>query len=593
VISPSIPRHAACEPRHRIPAQRCFQDAKRTEVEVSMTRGTRHVVVFLLVSALLPGSAIAAKGRRAPARCTIGQSHGALVTTVPLRIQGHRLKLDLMTAGTPTGPRTSSLVLSRGRTVLLQSHGSISAAGFTLTIEFGAAVRGIRTIELASADGRTVTGTVDGRALAPFALGSAPGALAFADGGASPRVRIKPVVRQALRKLSTLDLAACAAAGSPALVSPRPLLSDCELCLDACFIAYWSCNTAALIALGACEAVTVGAGTPLCVPTYLLAAAGCHKAMFDCSTACTNGTSCCPVPCAGGHGVAISDTAFCQQTCSDGAVCCGGASDARGQCCDKAADCCGATCLEGLFAGDRCVNPSTGAFCFKEFPGDVCGDTSQPTSAFCCPVGAPVCRDAGKHVCCPAGAGEVCSVDGQAGCCPPNAPRCIKGSACCAPQDVCGAEGACCPPPHVCLGQTCCNPPSTVCGAACCDEFSTCVDAERSLCCASLTSVVCGSNCCDGLTERCVGGQCCPLNSACGSVCCPPGEFCTNPGNGTCSPCAPGKVACQVEGGPSICCEQGQACCAGPPPVCCSDPTQQTCCGSPTVQCHDAGFCIR
>jgi hypothetical protein len=402
------------------------------------------------------------------------------------------------------------------------------------------------------------------------------------------------LVRQVLRRLSKIDLSACSAAHSAA-ASPQPLVvSNCDLCEAGCGLGFMGCGFSALTALAACEIGSAGAATPVCVPAYLAAAAGCEKALSDCSTACTRGSACCPVPCFGGTGVAISDTAVCDQTCSDNAVCCGGPNDPQGECCDHSSNCCGSNCLEGIFAGDRCVNPSTGAFCFKGSPGDVCGDTSHSGFALCCPSGSPVCRDLARHVCCAQGAGDLCEVDGQPGCCPANAPQCVGGSVCCAPQDICGNAGDCCPPPHLCLGQTCCNPPSTVCGSACCDESSTCVDATSSLCCASLTSVVCGSKCCDGTTQRCVSGECCPRNSACGSACCPPGETCTNPNTGTCSPCPQGQVACKpMEGSPGICCAQGENCCAGPPAVCCSDPTQQSCCGSPTVQCHSADFCVR
>jgi len=567
----------------------------------------RRAFVALLAAGLLVRPALAAT-TQAGARCASSVSGDTLVTTVPLEVNGQRFRLELNRSGPPAGPRTFSLTLSRHHQILLRSQGSTTPTGFRLVNRFGAGIRGLRSMSLTSTDGHTVTGTIDGRALEPFTLGGNDTTLAFADGSKAPKIRVKPFLQRALEELRTVDTAACTPNTATSGVREDFLGLDCTLCEAACGIALMVCDASAAISFAACEAGTVGIATLGCVAGFAAAEAGCLKASDDCSNNCETGSSCCPVPCKGGTPNAASSTEFCAATCSGGATCCGGQSNPNGVCCGNASDCCGTsnpTCLEGVFANARCVNPSTGAFCFAD-EGDVCGSTAAPGRASCCPGKSPVCRDAAEGlccargagdtcgnaqerkccpetspvcrdaaagVCCPQGAGDVCGRD----CCPAGAPHC-DGEACCKPSEACGDGGQCCPAPHICRGQTCCNPPSTTCGSACCNVDETCVDASKSLCCGILTGIACGDSCCDSVTEACVNGACCPRASACGSACCATGEYCES--NGTCRPCPGGEVACRendASSGPSTCCEPGQACCGSPlecqaPSVCAPPP---------------------
>jgi len=385
-------------------------------------------------------------------------SGGSLVTTVPVKVHGRRYQLEVATAAVLGEPRTSSFAVSSGRHTVLRGHATGSPDGFTLTVELDSGVRGLRRLELASPDGRTVTGTVDGRALAPFGVG-ANTAPEFADGGTVPRLKVKPLLRRVLRKL-----AACAGGERPATPVPQALISSCDACNAGCAVAFVGCGVATLLSAAA------GVG----IPTLALNVANCEDALFKCARACTRGTACCPVPCAAGHGIAFGDN-VCDATCAEDAVCCGGPDNPNGQCCGGAggggSHCCGSQCLD---AGDRCLDPGTGAFCYGAFPGDVCADTSQGGPAFCCDAGKPVCRDSARHVCCAANAGELCDVDGAPGCCPSDRPYCSRGTA-----------AGCCPEP------VCCDPPSSKCGNTCCNPFTqTCGDASRDLCVESAPDVV-------------------------------------------------------------------------------------------------------
>jgi hypothetical protein len=428
----------------------------RTAVRVLELCGLLLAAGTAQASPLAPARPNAAAKARTPCRGVDSNlSGGSLVTTVPLKAGGRRYQLEVRTTGALGEPRTSSFVVSSGRRTLLREEATGSPGGFTLTVDFGSGVRGARHIELASVDGRTVTGTVDGRALVPFTAGgnTAPD---FADGGKVPKLKMKPLLRRVLRKL-----ALCAGQESPTTPAALALISSCDTCNAGCALAFAGCGFATLLSAAA------GVG----IPTLALNIANCEDALFKCASACARGTACCPVPCAGGHGIALGST-VCEATCSEGAVCCGGSNNPDGQCCGEGGShCCGSSCLN---AGDRCLNPNTGAFCYGAFPGDVCSDTSLSGAAFCCDSSKPVCRDAVQHVCCASNAGELCDIDGGTGCCPSDLPYCSSGTAA-----GCCAEPVCCDPPSSKCGNTCCNPFTEVCG-----------DATRGLCVEAAPDVV-------------------------------------------------------------------------------------------------------
>jgi hypothetical protein len=455
-----------------------------------------------------------------------------------------------------------------------------------------------------STDGKTFQGTVDGRALEPFSASTPPDALRFVDGRPGPKFKIKRAVLSLLRKLAQANPQSCSAGQPTAGASVRPLdlgLSACELCQDECTAIAFVAEASALGALAACVAVSHGVLTIPCAFGFATAYGAAEKGLLDCYGNCQEGSKCCPVPCAGG----TPNQDCVLGTCSENAVCCGGVSNPKGQCCDNATDCCGATsstCLEGIFAGYKCADVQTGAFCYPG-QGDVCADTSMPglyngagvlgSGSACCPADSPVCRDATNHVCCSSGAGDVCGND----CCQASTPHCDTVGKCCVATDTCGPTGECCPAPHVCLGSVCCNPPDNeVCTGiltgvtGCCDRTVANCNHETGACCP-LGQDVCGVHCCDS-SQVCTGVTCCPRNLACGNVCCQQGQFCADPSMGTCSPCPPGLQACQPNGGgPAVCCAVGEACCAGPPPVCCTNPNAQMCCGTPHVECQES--CIQ
>ena len=130
-------------------------------------------------------------------------------------------------------------------------------------------------------------------------------------------------------------------------------------------------------------------------------------------------------------------------------------------------------------------------------------------------------------------------------CCPPEAPKCIEGIACCK-NDQIFINGACCDP-------------ANKCGHVCCEELSQCADPLKDFCCPILNDV-CDGQCCD-TGAQCINGKCCPHDNLCGGVCCPTGQTCVDSTKHECVPCPAKTVPCLPEVGKGLCCAPNVECC--------------------------------
>lgn len=436
--------------------------------------------------------------------------------------------------------------IDRAGANLYKVEGTVSSGGkATLSYDFGAGFSGMKHADVAR-NGNTLEVTIDGRKLKPLTIGGDGKDAVFVDGQAGPALVIDPATRDAIVNVlqqATNRAPTCVmrAPGAPAPngsagqgAKAQSLKTEsvggdtchaicwltgdsCGCCETCCSVAYFFAVAAAFTAVAACTAAT-----GVCAATFFLAEAVAEATLVDCLGGCAGGPSCCGAPCT--QGTASQDCPFTH--CSEGAVCCGGAS-----CCDSNSDCCGTQCINenhtappngGTWPVEKCAN---GTVCLQD-DGDLCGSG-------CCPGTSPVCRRGPPNVlCCAQGAGDICRSNTT--CCPSNQPRCISNQ-CCGQNDVvCGKGSQCCPPPSKCVGDTCCNPPSTVCGSNCCAAGQTCTP-KRNLCCGGLQfgTVPCGNDCCVN-NEACIAGSCCPAAQACGQACCPDGQICLNPGSSTC-----------------------------------------------------------
>ena len=197
--------------------------------------------------------------------------------------------------------------------------------------------------------------------------------------------------------------------------------------------------------------------------------------------------------------------------------------------CDTGHECCGSRCCGGAevcgsaTSGSN-VSYSQGYCCPKEFPV-ACGDM---TAASCFPAGTKCCGNLRKGCT----ADTVCTH------------VTALSATCCAPSHV-AKDGSCCDVPTV--DGVCCPAGQNVCNGACC--LGACVNNQ----------------CCDGFNQQVCNGACCD-GTCCGNSCCPSGRTCT--AQGTC--CGNGQDACG-----SVCCAAGTAC---------ADPSTSRCTAAPLLE---------
>ena len=435
-----------------------------------------------------------------------------------------------------------SQTINRGRHRMLAIEQETSQATGEkhVRVEFGEGFHGIRHAELHQS-GRGASMTIDGREVASPSPRGGLDSLQFEDGRPAPSFRIDERASDAITAIyeqAQLQMVACsgygdrprggisgpptrARSGHARITADDNVIEDickgacnlvgltggsgCNCCADCCFAEGAICLGTAFAAFVVCAAGTSGAAIAPCAIALAFAQLGCQSAMDSCTNACYSGSLCCGPQCNAG-----TETVDCPYPhCSPGASCCTGPVDGMGSysmCCNSSSDCCGGTCLEGIFAGSKCINSGSGTFCPSGFTGDVCSG-AQGTSVFgsCCPSSQPECRATGipavPSICCASGAGDVCGTT----CCPADLPQCAGGFQCCAATDtVCGLS--CCPPPGICTNGQCCNPPSVPCGSGCCDptQGQVCTPA-RGICCGGSTvlggSTFCGEDCCLALRD--------------------------------------------------------------------------------------------
>ena len=390
-------------------------------------------------------------------------------------------------------------------------------------------VFGFQNLRLTSQDGRTLQGTINGRAIAPTNIegGSKLNGIQFADGQPGPSItenaNLRNAIRQAFLKASQ-DAKQCFPSepiaeghrrneitGEPGAVYESPANAGfskaCLGCFNNCYSQYNDCAKQ-----GAEDCA--GPWWFLCLPAYM--ATTCGPNQDSCENKCSYGPICCPVKC-------------------DNAP----PSNGPGLCCA---------------AGNKCVDATNG---------------------YCCPDGYNTACTSGFCVCCP-GNQAVCN------------------GLCCAPGQACSKQGTCCPSASICHGE-------------CCTAGTKCLPGG---CC--LARNVCGNTCCDGvckngkctpapspgsicLTGVMINGKCCPSDLACGNVCCPKGQACVDPKNGTCKKlqCSAGEAVCMspMPNGSST-----AICCSGKNPTCCNGqcckPGQTCCTGKKGVfGCHPQANC--
>ncbi|GEM_PF-900367 len=552
---------------------------------------------LLIVVGLGVGVHASAFARSRNVQCTLRKDGPTSVTEVTVHAGSPAGRLTVVVTTTVLLGGDSSVTLSAalGKRSIIRSTFIRSGADVRGTTDLGLGFKGVRHVELATADGGQLAGTIDGRAVTVSGTAGSVDALVFADGAPAPRLKTKRAVARALAKAKkALQNASCPGA-SPAPAGPgvvaNAIFDACDRCKLGC--QFDPSKAGGLVCIGNAflTAVSCGASaviTPvLCVASFELNGLSCTNGLIDCEQLCEKSDDCCKVHCPGAVGLCCN---------GDGEVCCGRDGPGGGTCCTS---CCGspneragAVCCGVGITGEerRCLNPDIGLCC--EPDGTICGGTD------CCPPGWTCCNDhycaPPGHECCSdpsvpsstpnyfCGAGQHC-VDPKTNlCCAPDAgPECGSGTMCCNGAQLCGSDQTCCTvldlcgsaccPSGVCLnGSECCADALHVCGGHCCSGFQQC----------------CNGQCCSGI---CVGGTtCCPsINRVCGNTCCPEGYACTDPTQQRCEPCPMGGEGCPASSGNPMCCPSASQCCSSG--ECCA--VGDACCGDPPA-CHPGYQCI-
>ena len=245
-----------------------------------------------ILLAVLPIIALAGVAGAAPlhvSHCSVGvdSTRVAAEFTALVGRPAHGVSLDFVTAASPTAQPTSSVTLKQGPNALLTLDSVPGAGGLAVDLEAGAGFRGVQKADVASTDGVTFTGAVDGRDVVPFQQAGL-GTLVFADGQMAPAVKLKGSVKGALRRLTKQTLKS-PCLGDPLAGTGAGLLPACALCNVACLGPQWRCALDALAALPMCK----GKGKGLvCVTLLETAEYECASTAAQCAAACFNASAC-------------------------------------------------------------------------------------------------------------------------------------------------------------------------------------------------------------------------------------------------------------------------------------------------------------
>jgi hypothetical protein len=390
--------------------------------------------------------------------CTVSSSGTATTTSLTATFKDLSLTSSdtIQHAG---GGLTSTTVIRQKRALVLQMTASVQPGGLgTIEVLYGKVYKGIALADLTT-DGQTVSGTVDGRAIVPFAASAQAADFQFQDGQPAPQISLSPKLNQ---QLTQLYAKAEAQAGACSGVSAQ--LHESRLCIT-CVAGCAAAATLALLgAKKGCAAASLICvfGAPACFAGCMVVAlVATGLAAEVCVDACAR-NPCCAVPCHKTNG----DPFCCEggETCLRPGVCCrAGQTPCGGRNCCPSPD----RCVAG---GECCLHPN--------FP---CGQNCcGPFSGICC-----------NGVCC-----NGACINGS--CCAPPSRHCGNDNVCC-PSDRDCCNGSCCPPGQICFNNQCITPDpcpgANLCAGQCCPQGRVCCNGvccvQGKVCCAGVCVDIC------------------------------------------------------------------------------------------------------
>jgi hypothetical protein len=260
-------------------------DAHPTVEEFAM----RLVPVLVAVLPIVGLAGVAGAAPLHLSHCSVGveSTRVAAEFTAQVGRPKNGVTLDFVTAASPAAQPTSTVTVKQGPNTLLTLDSSAGAGGLTIDLGTGVGFSGVQSADVASSDGVTFSGAVDGRAVVPFQTAGLE-TLVFADGQSAPAVKLKGSVKAALRRLTKQTLKSTCL-GDPLDGTGAGVLPACALCNIACLGPQWRCALDALAALPKCK----GKGTGLvCVTRLETSEYDCASTATQCADACFNGSAC-------------------------------------------------------------------------------------------------------------------------------------------------------------------------------------------------------------------------------------------------------------------------------------------------------------
>ena len=248
----------------------------------------RLVPILLAVLPIIGLAGVAGAAPLHVSHCSVGveSTRVAAEFTAQVGRPANGVTLDFVTAASPAARPTSTVTVKQGAHALLTLDSAPGAGGLTVDLEAGVGFRGVQTA-VASTDGVTFSGAVDGRDVVPFQSAGLE-TLVFADGQMAPAVKLKASVKGALRRLTKPTLKS-PCLGDPLDGTGAGMLPACALCNVACLGPQWRCALDALAALPKCK----GKGL-VCVTLLETAEYDCASTAAQCADACFTGSDCTP-----------------------------------------------------------------------------------------------------------------------------------------------------------------------------------------------------------------------------------------------------------------------------------------------------------
>lgn len=380
--------------------------------------------------------------------CTVSADGASLVVVSKLKKKPLRLQQHTNFA---SGARQTDITF-KGKSVLQITY-EIAPPGMNATVTYGAAFSGINQARFSS-DGVTITGDIDGRAIAPLPANAGPGQIVFADGGPPLAVQGDAKLVQAIQGLFSKAAAQAGACQLPIERSAKSAKStfDCAKSHAVCLKEAAECEKSVIeAATSACNIV------PLFGPIVcgVVGTGYCAERCATCIRKAKYGPTCCPVRCGGDVEDLFGPDPLC---CNGGETCVDPNSNRAGGCCAAGMTGCGGECCP---AGS-CTN----GFCCRTGVGSICGNQCCGPFDTCC----------GGRCCTGVCNGNICCVGNElpcgSGCCNGT---CCNGS-CCPSGQVC-CNGVCCPSGYACQSNQCvqvCSPGQIPCAGACCSGGQQC-----------------------------------------------------------------------------------------------------------------------